>query len=189
MDTDYHRPLYSRASALRFFIHIINRPKLVVTPHLEIEQVSVGEKFEAYRWKIWFHVLNDGKNSAKLSVFEVSAKCEPGQRWQAPSQREGRANFPPIGYRGATRFDWVSENLDIRYSGDDYEYYMHGQRTPMWIFKKGDQGAVTPLNLISGAIYGDESLKKEFTMMLYVTSNPKEPFRLKPLRGLSETPS
>ncbi len=175
-------------NGLAFFIGFINRPKLVITPHLEIRQVGGGENIEEISWKMSFIVKNDGKDNAKLTRFEVSAKPSKGQTWQATPKVEGRAHplTPPVTYRGSTTFDWFSESLQIRYSGDDYEYYVHGERTSMWKFKKGDVGVVLPLNLISGCVYGEGRLKKEFSAMLYVTGNPKEPFRLGLLSGLSE---
>lgn len=166
----------------------INRPKLVITPHLEIRQVGVGENVEDIGWKTWFVVKNEGKNSAKLITFEVSAEREPRQRWQAPHKIESHAHplFPPITYRNSTTFDWFSEGLQIRYSGDDYEYFVRGEKTSMWMFKKGDVGVVIPLNSIRGAVYGEGPLRKEFSAMLYVTGNPKVPFRLGLLHGLTE---
>jgi len=183
----------SRAGGLAFFINWIRRPKLVITPHLDFpEEVrwGSGARPDLYRvrCKFSFEIANNGKNSARLVRFEIRVTREDRQIWLAPNVGQ---DFPiEIGYRNSIHYNWFSQEVMTRYSGDDYEYHLGGEHKPsMWMFKKTDRHVAFPVNTIHGAIYGDGGLKKEFSAMIYVTGDPKQPFLLKSLSGCSELPS
>lgn len=188
MDNHWANSDWPNNNGIAFFIAYKNRPKLVIIPQLEFRQPSVGENFREFGWSIAFLVRNDGNDSAKLTRFEVSAEREPHQRWQAPSKDEQLTHplIPSIPYKGSRKLEWFSQGLQVRYTGDDYEYYTHGEKTSTWMFKKGDIGVVLPVNSIKGGVYAEGRVKKEFSAMLCVTGNPDEPFRLVSLHGLTD---
>ena len=175
---------------MAFFIGWMNRPRIVITPHLDFpEEVRWGSgaipDLYLVRCNFSFEITNNGKNSARLVRFEITVTAEPKQRWLAPNRGQ---DFPvEIGYRNSIHYNWFSQEVVTRYSGEDYEYHVGGEHKPsMWMFKKTDRHVTFPVNTIHGVVYGDGGLKKEFSAVLYVTGNPKEPFQLKILRGLTE---